>query len=321
MRYFLYFFCFVFLLGCENQSGFLIPPMSSEHFSTANTGNAAPCVGINCWTNSQGQLDFQSEAFLRDWCYARNGVFSPARDAVPARDGRPALKGTEAKCFSFANSSADADQMAKRARNEIVFVGLRISDRICEDHLAAMQKIGTGTNVITGTLVSVFAGLASVATSTAAQTNLAAGAAFFNSERSLINEEVYLNTYTAVITGAIRSERRTLLTKLEGRLIEGVSSYPVSQALTDIERYHYQCSASRGMEIVAAKMNDQSRADENNPEVVLARLEARIQSLTDRMNCKSTEQSCTTLKAYLTAEIAKLIILQDNARNEVFAVD
>lgn len=158
--------------------------------------------------------------------------------------------------------STDYKGSAKKDdRNEIIAIGITLSDKACANHKAQIISDAANWNLSTGSIAMIFAGAAAVIDSATTASHLAAGAATLTGVQSLANNEVYANALSTTILRAIDVSR----SKARAKLLNGMENdnYSISLALIDLQEYHDACSLMSGLvEVTKALENRKPSTDE-----------------------------------------------------------
>ena len=164
-------------------------------------------------------------------------------------------------------------------RNALVATIIVTSDEICLTHKAQIQATSNSLNLSFGALTTLFSGAASVLKSATSASALSAAAAASNSARSLVNAEVYQQSFSVTILNAIDSNRDSQRAMLRSGFERSLSAYPIELALSDLSQYHESCSFVSGLAFVskAVQQRQQSRST----------LLDRIATLRDQMKSNS----------------------------------
>jgi hypothetical protein len=153
---------------------------------------------------------------------------------------------TESKEFINAINLARA---SKLDRNNLIIKIKLVSDSICTEHLGDIKGNSSAINITLGTLTTLFAGVASISSGTAAST-LAASASASNASRSLINEEIYRQVFSDSIIRAIEFDRSGVRNEIKRRMGDDYNIYTIEEAIYDLQIYHDKCSFINGVGII-----------------------------------------------------------------------
>ena len=149
-------------------------------------------------------------------------------------------------------------------RNQLIDELLSISDRSCSRHHALIMANANSWNVSTGTLSTFLSVVGTVTGGETTKAALSAGAAFTNSTRSLVNEEIYAQAIGSTIVRASMSAREKQLAEIEvGMREQDIQVYSIQQGLRDVYNYHDRCSFYYGiLEITQAIENRKRTSSE-----------------------------------------------------------
>lgn len=165
---------------------------------------------------------------------------------------------------------------SKAKRNDFAREIMALSDDVCEKHRAGIISNSNTWNVGSGTLTNVFAGLGSVVGNATDKAFLSAGAALSNSTRSLVNQEVYINTLTTAINRVIEEKRGGTKTDILKSLEKDYDAYTNWAMLHDISNYHQQCSLIAGLSEITKNLNTKR---ETSGQIISRMAEIRAQLL------------------------------------------
>lgn len=182
---------------------------------------------------------------------------------------------------AYEMASRDSDGIL---RNKLQTDLIRMSNRFCEDHKAAITANAAGINVGTNILTSLFSGGAAVTTVQAASRAMSGVASFIGATRSHINEEIYYQQFGGTIILGIEKGRKDFYntvikdkrdrytgngplnavmlqqmntvsslgpaTQVAARTKSHLVNYSVNEAISDALDYHYLCSFYHGIKEV-----------------------------------------------------------------------
>jgi len=151
----------------------------------------------------------------------------------------------------------NADELKKRVdkvndstvlRNQLIEELLTISDRSCAKHHSHIISNLNTWNVSTGTLSTLLSSIGAVTGGESAKAALSAGAAFTNSTRSLVNEEVYAKALgTTIVRATVSARQKKMADIRKGMLTENIKEYSTQQGLRDVYNYQNRCSFYYGL--------------------------------------------------------------------------
>ncbi|HDR2786320.1 TPA: hypothetical protein QCJ61_005615 [Enterobacter asburiae] len=196
-------------------------------------------------------------------------------------------------------------------RNNAIYTLMTGSDEICLAYRRKLYGRDAAFNISTGTLTSLFAGVATVVTPTVTKSIFSALAMFFNSERSLVNEVVYKQMILTAVDTKIQQTRDTKAQAIVQHLKDdGLDSYPLSRGIQDFMDYHNSCSFTEGLRLALAE------GTQNPTENKINTLNNRMLLNNAQMNIycsgkKDTDkQMCESLKSRNTAITNELKTLE-----------
>lgn len=145
-------------------------------------------------------------------------------------------------------------------RNDLMNEIISLSNNSCELHKAKIIANSNTWNIASGSLTSILSGLGTVVGGETTKAALSAGSAFSNSMRSLVNEEVYVESLATTIVRAIEIKRADKRTIIESRMKDlNISKYSIMDGLRDIEEYHQSCSFIVGILEVSKALENRKK--------------------------------------------------------------
>lgn len=159
---------------------------------------------------------------------------------------------TEGITFRKAFNNAQSDS---NKRNELISRFMLLSDEVCEVHKGDILGNSAGFNVYLGGATTIFSSLATVVGAETTKTAFAAASAITNSSRSIINEEVYYNSFAIAIIKAIDSEREVKRLHIYNQMTKNIDQYTIVQGILDVNSYHNSCSFQNGLKIVSESVD------------------------------------------------------------------
>jgi hypothetical protein len=148
----------------------------------------------------------------------------------------------------------------KAKRNELINELITISDRVCSRHQAAILANVNAWNIVTGTTTNLLSALGTVIGGEVTKASLAAAATFSSSTRSLVNEEVYVETLGAAIVRAISVAREKYYAEIENGMMKELTDYTVSKGLRDVQEYHRRCSFYYGLLEISKSLEQRKKS-------------------------------------------------------------
>lgn len=181
-------------------------------------------------------------------------------------------------------------------RNILLEELLTISDRSCSRHQASIVSTANAWNVSTGTISTLLSAIGTVSGGASDKAALAAGAAFTNSTRSLVNEEVYAKAIGPTIVRATISARDKQLAIIKAGMKEAdIKNYSVQQGLRDVYNYHNRCSFYYGLLEITKAIEERKRTKpEIEEKLSLLRSQVKIMK-TDGIDTKNIESRIEAL--------------------------
>jgi hypothetical protein len=192
----------------------------------------------------------------------------------------------------------------KVKRNALLEDLLTISDRSCARHQSSILAGLNTWNVSTGTLSTLLSAVGTVVGGESTKAALAAGAAFTNSTRSLVNEEVYAKSIGTTIVRATISAREKQYAVISIGMNSSFEDYSVKKGLRDIYNYQNRCSFYYGL-LEVTKALDQRKRSKSEIEDMISRLEIQGNKLKARGGNDSE----------INKRIEKLVLELDSAPN------
>ncbi|MBW1650455.1 MAG: hypothetical protein JRJ44_07240 [Deltaproteobacteria bacterium] len=159
---------------------------------------------------------------------------------------------TKGDAFKTAFKEATTDE---KARDELLSKIILLSDNTCEKYKGKILSTSAAWNVGLGTTSTIFSGLATFVGGDLAKSSLSAGAAFTNSAKSLIKNEVYYNTFAIAIIKAIDRTREAKRLQIQNGMNQNATEYTITQGILDINSYHNLCSFQNGLKVVAESVD------------------------------------------------------------------
>lgn len=211
------------------------PPLGGT--TSANSGNVIKDDAQSLVSALEGA------GWLNESCYGPPSAF-------PLSTGSAASGVTAASAPQAASASTVTVAECVKERNHIISDLLEKSDRDCEKHKATIFGNQASWNVALGTLTNAFTGTAAVVGGPVGKSIFSALGLFSNAERSLVNEEVYQNTLVPAITQKIDSTRDAKHNDIiaKSKADTDLTSYPMTQAISDLVTYHGDCSFMFGLQ-------------------------------------------------------------------------
>lgn len=155
---------------------------------------------------------------------------------------------------SFKNAFHDAEQN-QTARNKLLSRLILLSDEVCEEHKGNILGNSANINISLGGATTLFSSLATIVGAETTKTVFSAAATVTNAGRSLVNEEVYYNSFAIAIIKAIDKEREVARLHLKNEMNKNANQYTIVQGILDVNMYHNSCSFQNGLKIVSESVD------------------------------------------------------------------
>jgi len=159
---------------------------------------------------------------------------------------------TEGTAFKEAFQNAQNDP---NARNTLLSRFILLSDEVCEEHKGNILGNSVNFNVTLGGATTIFSSLATVVGAETTKMAFSAAATVSNASRSLVNEEVYYNSFAIAIIKAIDKEREIERLHIKNEMDKNTSQYTIVQGILDVNVYHNLCSFQNGLKIVSESVD------------------------------------------------------------------
>lgn len=176
----------------------------------------------------------------------------------------------------------------KAKRDELMNELITISDRVCSLHQAKIIANANTWNVAAGTTTSLLSALGTVLGGTVTKTALAAAATFSSSTRSLVNEQVYIETIGTTIVRAISVAREKYYAEIESGMTKEFDKYTVAKGLRDVQEYHRRCSFYYGL-VEISKSLEQRKKTKNEIGNEIKTLKTHLAIKKDKKDTEDTE--------------------------------
>jgi hypothetical protein len=209
-------------------------------------------------------------------------------------------------CFSVPVAATSKD-MCKSARNQAVAVLAIASSSLCLKHRQSIYGREATANITLGTLTSLFAGAAAVASSDSAKTLYAALALFSNSERSLVNETVYKQMIVTAVDQKIVEAMDTKAQTMDQSLSKSIDDYGVHEALRDVITLHTTCSFMTGLRLA---LSEGTRGSNARKILTLRQNLMRLDSEVKQECTTPASLQCTESKQRYSSITASLKVLE-----------
>jgi hypothetical protein len=132
------------------------------------------------------------------------------------------------------------------ARNQIQGALLAESANRCDAFKLLLRERSTNTNFVLGSLATGLGAAGAIVSGGASQA-LAGAAAAASGVGAEYNKDIMSSVTSSVIIPGIDKERSAILQEISNRRCLGLSSYNLTQAMTDAIRYHSACSTDVGV--------------------------------------------------------------------------
>jgi hypothetical protein len=187
----------------------------------------------------------------------------------------------------------------RATRNELQQRIIARSDSICEQHKGDIFGNAAHIRLLTDISSATLSAAAAVVTGGAAS-NHSTGAALLNGPGTAIDSEIYQGLLRSSIIKAIDEGRERKLADIASKSRRDIDAYPLSNALADVQDYHFRCSFYHGITVLAE--DPQQRMAPSKDEIT-ARIDYLQQQLQkpDRMPVPQAE------KHLMNSELAQRI--------------
>lgn len=154
------------------------------------------------------------------------------------------------KAISNANvASMSSEKLGKYYRNEMQNAILRTIKETTDQHMSGLKAAENQSNLLLGAATIGLAGGAAVVGGTAARA-LAAAATGTAGARSLVNEQVYRNTFVESLIALIQDDQEKFLAKIRLEQIKPIEDYTVEAAIMDAKEYERRGSFYHGLSLL-----------------------------------------------------------------------
>lgn len=222
---------------------------------------------------------------------------TPSDSSNAPKQDTPEKAATEDTSQRAASSStSDKEGSMKAARNEIILLLVRASNRNCSVHLAQVHANAAVLNSTLEIFAAGLSGAAAVLTGGVSQ-GIAAGASVATGTRAILDKEVYQSQIVPAIVREIVENRKQSKDLIYQSLSEPTAKYSVDQGINDAVEFNELCSFYWGLASLVGKAGSKGQPSDIWIEQRRARLEkirsendARIESLSKETDDNSKEE-------------------------------
>lgn len=216
---------------------------------------------------------------------------------------------------------SETSEDARLARNQLMLAVLRRSEEVCNFHKGAIMATSAATGFTTGFMSAALSTLSSAFTPATTKTALSASAAITDAAGTGLRANIYQNVLAPAVVTEITNQREARLKQILARKVEDISSFPITEALYEVERYHELCSFYVGIAALAKDRAPKARTKEDIQNEI-DKLIAQRAPLVARLDAKpvTTEQkSIDEEYKILSSRIQNLMRLQEIVPSETVA--
>ncbi len=167
-------------------------------------------------------------------------------------------------------------------RNRLQAHVMRISDRICENHKAAIVANQAGLNLLAD-IANIGVSTAGALVTGGSSRLMSAISAAIVGTRASVNENVYQKYIAPAITKRIDIDRQEIKLEIDGKRGYTPDVYSVDDALFDAQRYHLKCSFYSGLSSLASE-GQKTDSEKASIQALIKIDTARIAQLDSEMN-------------------------------------
>ena len=144
-------------------------------------------------------------------------------------------------------TTGDAELLRNRVQDRLILS----SNDLCEDYKSNLKRKHSRFNFFTGIGASVLGLAGSLAPHAATAKIFSALAGATTGVRAEYNHDYYADVTVHLITAAINSVRKDLLTTIDTQRGKKIGEYTLERALAEVVQYHGACSLIGGLEKAA----------------------------------------------------------------------
>jgi hypothetical protein len=189
-------------------------------------------------------------------------TYNPAGVTDYSKRNQPDLS----KSFYFQASGGDPTKTAdqrKYYRNELQNALFQVIHENTEQHLSEFKATENDANLLLGAATIGLSGGASVAAGATAKA-LAAATTGTAGARSLVNEQVFRNTFSESIIALIDKDQSDFLDILRQRQTNSIFDYTVEAAIMDAKEYEIRGSTYHGLALLQKAVQNQVAGGTNS---------------------------------------------------------
>lgn len=149
------------------------------------------------------------------------------------------------------------------ARNQLMLTIIRRSEVVCNYHKGAIMANSAAADFSTGLLSSVASTLSSAFSPVTTKTALSTVSAISSATGTGLRANVYQNVLAPAVVTEINNQRAGMRSQILARKTEDIGSYPITEALYEVERYHELCSFYVGLAALAKDRTPKARSKED----------------------------------------------------------
>ncbi|HWD19447.1 MAG TPA: hypothetical protein VHB20_09210 [Verrucomicrobiae bacterium] len=192
------------------------------------------------------------------WTYINPYTYNPM---AMTSAKKPTLKDGADSYYKLAMTSATEDDR-QRYRNALQDAILDVVTEATAQHLAELKGTENAVNLFLGAATLGLSGGAAVVGGTAARA-LAASAAGTAGARSLVNEQVYRNTFVESVTALIQRDQADFKREILRRQTTNSTLYPVDAAIMDAKEYETRGGFYNGLSLLQVAVQNQVQGRTN----------------------------------------------------------
>jgi len=158
--------------------------------------------------------------------------------------------------------AGDTKEETRLARNQLMLTIIRRSEVVCNYHKGAIMANSAAADFSTGLLSSVASTLSSAFSPVTTKTALSTVSAISSATGTGLRANIYQNVLAPAVVTEINNQREVMRSQILARKGEDISSYPITEALYEVERYHELCSFYVGLAELAKDRKPKARSKE-----------------------------------------------------------
>lgn len=166
---------------------------------------------------------------------------APNRNGLYSGERFPPVDLNKLKIPNIGNNWYTAARKTKENRNDLQAYLIRYSNRICDNHKAAIVANRAVFNLFSG-LANVGIGAAGALVSGGASQVLSAISAGISGGQAVVNSEIYAKYLAPAIVKRIDIDRKSVALELAANRAKMLKDYSVDDAVLAVQKYHLECS-------------------------------------------------------------------------------